>query len=303
MRVLVLGASGAIGQFLLPRLTDAGHEVLAASRRARAARPLAGPMADATAGVCWSVLDLHADGRTAAQWPGHADAVLSAGPLDLAWRWLQSSPLRPPRVIAFGSTSVHSKRDSVDPAERAVAARLQAAERGLSEWASQIGSALTVLRPTLVYGAGLDRSLSRLAALGARLGWVPIPTRANGLRQPVHADDLAAAAVAALHLPHTPHAGYDLPGGETLSYRDMVARVLDCLQPRPRLIDVPLPLLRAGLGVAHLAGRLRDAHTAILLRTRTDLVFDAAPALADLDYRPRMFTVTAAMLSAPPAGH
>src|SRR5688500_3370512 len=35
MRIIVIGATGHIGTFLIPRLVDAGHEVIAASRGAR----------------------------------------------------------------------------------------------------------------------------------------------------------------------------------------------------------------------------------------------------------------------------
>lgn len=282
--VLVLGASGAIGRFVLPRLAARGTAVLAASRR-----PLV------ASGVHWCALDLARDAPTVA--PSFS-AVLSTGPLDLAARWLAACPQAPQRVVAFSSTSAASKQASADPGERALAARLQHAESELQAWAAACGAALTILRPTLVYGAALDRNLSRLAALARRLGWIAIPRHATGLRQPVHADDLAAAAVAALALPRTSQPCYDLPGGETLPYRSMVARVLDTLTPRPRLLELPMPALRAALAAAHLAGRLPDLTTATLHRTRQDLVFDATPAARDLAWEPRPFTVTRDMLDA-----
>jgi hypothetical protein len=54
----------------------------------------------------------------------------------------------------------------------------------------------TILRPTLIYGAGIDRSITPIVQRALRLRLFPIPL-AGGLRQPVHADDIARAVVAA----------------------------------------------------------------------------------------------------------
>jgi nucleoside-diphosphate-sugar epimerase len=57
---------------------------------------------------------------------------------------------------------------------------------------------LTLLRPTLIYGCGLDQNISRLARIIRLCRCMLVAGQARGLRQPVHADDLAALAVAAL---------------------------------------------------------------------------------------------------------
>ncbi|PPT43957.1 nucleoside-diphosphate sugar epimerase, partial [Xanthomonas arboricola] len=53
--------------------------------------------------------------------------------------------------------------------------------------------AATVLRPTLVYGAGRDRTLTQIAGLAQRTGAFVLPANATGLRQP---GDLGERAVA-----------------------------------------------------------------------------------------------------------
>ena len=90
---------------------------------------------------------------------------------------------------------------------------------------------LLLLRPTLIYGCGMDRNVSVLAGLAQRFGVVPLAGQAAGLRQPVHADDLARAAFDALGAVATHGRAYALPGGETLPYREMVARVCATLDP------------------------------------------------------------------------
>ena len=278
---LVFGGSGQIGAPLLQRLRDARWRVLAVSRTAQT------DVGDVRwlRGDCDGVDDL----------PAAVDAVLSCGPLDHFARWYASSPVECARVVAFGSTSAAVKHDSGDAHERDLAMRLRAAEDSLFANARTRGAAATVLRPTLVYGSGRDRTLSRIAALARRAGLFALPRSACGLRQPVHVDDLADAAFAALDADAAHGNAYDLPGGETLPYREMVVRVLGALQPPARLVEVPAPLFAAMLSVARATGRMHGFGDAALARMREDLVFDSAPARRDFGYAPRMFAPTAEM--------
>jgi nucleoside-diphosphate-sugar epimerase len=278
---LVFGGSGQIGMPLLDRLQDAGWRVFAVSRGRHADVP----------GVQWLQGDLaRCDGL-----PRAVDAIFSCGPLDQFARWYAASTIEAPRVLAFGSTSVEVKCDSVDPAERDLAQRLREGERGVFAAAAVRGAQATLLRPTLVYGAGRDQTLTRIAGLARQWGRFVLPRNARGLRQPVHVDDLAAAAMAALDAPAAHGRAYALPGGETLPYREMVARTLGALRPPPRLLEVPSPLFAAALFGARALGRDGGFGDAALARMREDLVFDAASARDDFGYAPRPFRPTAGM--------
>lgn len=282
-RALVFGASGQIGRPLLARLQRGGWDVVAVSRTVHADAP----------GVHWVQGGFPGiDGL-----PRGVDALVSCGPLDGFAAWHAMHDLGAACVVAFGSTSVHVKADSADAGERDVAARLLAGERSVLAAADARGARAVVLRPTLVYGSGSDRTLSRIAALARRWGRFVLPRDANGLRQPVHVEDLAGAAFAALQAPAARDA-FDLPGGEALPYRDMVCRVLATLQPPPRLHEVPAPLFAAAVGLARASGRLGGFGDAAIGRLRQDLVFDATPARDVLGYSPRPFHPTAAMFSA-----
>ncbi|MDQ3268894.1 MAG: nucleoside-diphosphate sugar epimerase, partial [Pseudomonadota bacterium] len=224
---LIFGGSGQIGAPLLQRLLASGWQVTALSRQARRADP----------GLQW----LHGDLGALPPLPARVDAIFSCGPLDAFARWYSDSRIDAARVIAFGSTSVQAKRESRDPRELDLVARLRGGEAALLSAARLRGAAATLLRPTLVYGAGRDATLSRIASLARRYRCFPLPRGACGLRQPVHVDDLAEAAWQAIDAAPAFGRGYDLPGGETLSYREMVARVLSVLHPVPRLIELPAP--------------------------------------------------------------
>ncbi|MEZ0470878.1 NAD-dependent epimerase/dehydratase family protein [Luteimonas salinilitoris] len=283
---LVFGGSGQIGAALVGRLRASGWEVVALSRK---------PPADG-AGLRW----LCGEFAALPALPGACDAVFSCGPLDLFSLWHAQARIDCPRVIAFGSTSMETKHAAADPDERALAQRLREAEARIFEVAAARGTRATLLRPTLIYGAGRDCNLSRIVALAARTGFFLLPRGARGLRQPVHVDDLAAAALAAFDQPASVGRGYALPGGETLPYRDMVARTLAALTPPPRLLELPSPLFRLALSAAHAGGRLRGLPPGAVARMREDLVFDAAPARRDLGYAPRPFAPRAEMFVAGP---
>lgn len=281
---LVFGASGQIGAALCERLRDDGWRLTALSRMSRPSNP----------GCDW----LQGEFAELPALPRQVDALFSCGPLDLFSHWFAVAGIAAGHVVAFGSTSAQAKRDSPDPAERELAARLQSSEQRILVAAAERGSAATLLRPTLVYGAARDRTLSRIAELARRYGRLVLPSNAVGARQPVHVDDLAAAAQAVLA---SPYAGqrYDLPGGESLAYLEMVQRVLSCLSPQPRLYRVPPPVFAGLLGVARRVGIASDFSPAAVARLRYDLAFDAAPARRDLGYAPRAFQPVASMFGTP----
>ena len=293
-RALVFGGSGQIGDALLPLLREAGCEVVAVSRQSRADRD----------GLRWIVGALD---ESLALPAGDFDAVFSLGPLDAFARWLDHAGAIASRVIAFGSTSVHTKSGSTDPAERDLAQRLRLAEDTLLALGEREKIGVTILRPTLIYGRGRDRTLTRIAALARRWRMFALPRNATGLRQPVHADDLARAAWDCANAPQSvePAPGsiqgraYDLSGGETLRFDEMVARTLACLPEHPRLLRLPSPWFRAAIGTARAFGIADAINPAMLARLDADLVFDAAAARRDFGYEPREFAPAAAMFAPP----
>lgn len=284
--VLVLGASGAIGRPFVPRLLAAGHDVIALSRTVRAAR---------VARLRWVQADIHAPAPALPR----VDAIFSLGPLDGLAAWLATlGGGADARLIAFGSMSLLAKRDSIDPAERVLAARLAAAEQALVDAAASRCMAWTLFRPTLIYGSGLDRSLSPLARFGRRWRVFPRLPAATGLRQPVHAEDLAEACLAAWATPASHGRTYALGGGERLPFADMLERVRGSLGVCT--LGVPLPLAgAAALARGARALGLPAPGAGAFARLRENLVADDGPARRDLGWSPRGFDPGPSTWSAP----
>jgi uncharacterized protein YbjT (DUF2867 family) len=278
MTVLVFGGSSQIGHFLLPRLLATGEPVLALSRTPRPSQ----------AGVTWLAGALPTDVPTLPP----VSAIVSFGPLQGFAEWLTHVDLTDaPRIVAVSSMSAETKRDSRVPAERGISQQLRDGENALAVACARHGCAWTVLRPTLVYGAGLDKSLTPIARRAMRLRLFPLPS-ADGLRQPVHADDIAQAVLAALDCPVS--AGRILPigGGERLSAREMFARVRRSLTRSTVPLPLPAWLLRLG---QHALPPLRGP----LSRLRADLVADNSELQRLLGISPRPFRVDATMWTPP----
>lgn len=273
--VIVLGATSLIGRFLIPGMATAGIVVTAVSRAAR--------VEEGEGPVRWIAVDL---ARPAAFPP--AATVLSLSPI-----WLLPAILPAlrtagmDRLVAVSSTSIVTKQASRDPGERAVARRLAEAEAAVTDFCEAEGLAWTILRPTMIYAEGQDGNVSRLAGLIRRFGFLPLAGEGGGLRQPVHAEDLAWAVVAAAATQAAKGRIYDLPGGETLTYRVMAERIFEGLGRPPRIVTVPEGLWRLGLRLT--SPVLPGVTTAMGDRMSEDLVFDPEPAARDFGWAPRSF--------------
>jgi hypothetical protein len=244
--LLVLGATTVSGAALLEQ--SQGRAVLVAGRR----RPQGWP------GDAFVACDLEAN-PPAALPPLPAGCVLvSFAPIwqlaPFLARWLAApGPAPIAAVVACSSSSARTKRFAANRADQQLVERLRQAEASLMASAGEAAIPCQILRPTLIYGqAGghSDQNLSRLIGLMGRLPLLPLPAH-TGLRQPIHAGQLAAAA---LHLADhaADHAGavpspLEIGGDEVLSYTAMLQRLqatvrrLDPGHPAGRCRLLPVP--------------------------------------------------------------
>jgi len=274
--VLLTGASSQVGVFLIPRLVHEGFQVFAVSRKGK---PQAYPDFEQV------------------EWLSESDAMqlspacrylLSAGPMELAQKFLGSARQLQAAVV-FSSSSVETKQKSGNLAERSQIDDMLAIESQLQRTADNDGIKLVILRPTLIYGCGLDTNISRLARWIRRFGFMPVNGRAAGLRQPVHADDLAQLAITAMLSKEALPQVLPLCGGSTLSYSDMVARIFVALEKPVRLVHLPQWLFVLLAGAAGAFKITAGINGEMIKRQAVDLVFDDRQARQLLNYKPRPF--------------
>ena len=152
------------------------------------------------------------------------------------------------------------------------------------EQAAGARSTTVILRPSMIYGPGNDRNLSRLATWLRRCRWLPV-IGADGLHQPVHVDDVVDAIVNAL--PGTACGIYSIAGPEAISYAELVETVGDVIGVKPRVIRSPS---RLTVGMARIWHGLRlpaPVSVAQIRRLLEDKQYDIEPARRDLDFSPR----------------
>jgi nucleoside-diphosphate-sugar epimerase len=276
-QVILLGATGQIGIFTIPRLLAAGFEVMAVSRQAKP-----GWYPDFE-NVHWVRPEALHSGVMA-----DAGRLISAGPINVATDIVEQCR-HLERAVVFSTSSVFSKLESHDRKEKKSMQKIVMDEARLSAACESHGITLSLFRPTLIYGCGLDSNVSWLARWIRKFGFMPVAGEAKGLRQPVHADDLAQAAVTTLASESALALDVPLCGGSMLSFREMVEKIFDALDRPARIVRLPGGLFTALTYLGRLHPRLSGVRPEMVRREARDLVFDDTTPRKVLGYSPRPF--------------
>ncbi|MES9964654.1 MAG: NAD-dependent epimerase/dehydratase family protein [Candidatus Sedimenticola sp. 20ELBAFRAG] len=279
----VIGASSLIGGLLLSKLSSSGLSVHAFTR---------GVPAESEEGINWRRLGENYSQNEfshSSEDAGIRDWVCVAPiwVLQEHFPLLEANGVR--RVVVLSSTSRFTKECSSHSMERETADRLTQSEHVLQAWAEANSVEWIILRPTLIYGQGRDKNIAEIARFIRRFGFFPLFGAATGLREPVHADDVAEACLSALLNTDIRDRAYNLSGGERLPYRDMVARVFSAMKRKERVLKVPLWVFRIMVSLLRLVPRYRHWSVAMAERMNQDLVFDHIDAARDFGFSPRRF--------------
>ncbi len=279
----VLGASSLVGTCILKALAKTGSNVVAFSRVAHA---------HTDSRLVWEQLhnkthttsSNHSSGSLIENW-------ICAAPIWVLSEYLSMLELRgAKRIVAISSTSVLTKEKSSAPDELETVTKLAKAEQELQLWCKAKGIEWIILRPTLIYGYGMDKNITVIVRFIRRFKFFPVFGKAQGMRQPLHADDLAELCTRAMQAYESKNKLYTVTGGEILSYKDMILRIFACLKQRPILVSVPLWLFSIAV---KLAPRYHRWTVSMAERMNQDHQFDCSAAMHDFNFQPRPFVLTA----------
>lgn len=242
MNVLVLGGSGFIGRALCEELQRAGHSATVPTRRDRQWRGLA-PLPAVTV-VKGDVLG--EAGLLERLLPGHDAvvnliAILQGSAADFERVQVQW-PHRLGKACLSGGVPrlIHVSALGVEAGERSGSLYLHAKARGEATLRAMDGLKLTVLRPSVVFGAH-DSFLNLFASLQRVLPVMALGG-ANAQLQPVWVGDVAAALRRCLEWDDTIGHSYELAGPEVKTLRELVryaGQVAGCARP---ILPLPGPL-------------------------------------------------------------
>lgn len=279
-QVGVLGATSLAGECILRQLVQSGWHVNAFSRHA---------VMHNHPQITWKQINS----------PHTADFDSKDNPIPY---WLCAAPIwvlpeyfdlllgyGAQRVVVLSSTSRFTKEISSDPLEKKIVQRLIESEDKVQTWATAHRIDWIILRPTLIYGYGRDKNISEITQIIRRFGFFPLFGPAQGLRQPIHVEDVALACCRALDTLNLANRSYNLTGGEVLSFREMVRRVFEAQNLPPRMFTVPLWLFKTALWGLKWLPRYRHWTPAMAERMNQDLKFDSSEAQRDLNLAPRSF--------------
>jgi len=287
-RIGVIGATSIVGESLLPLLVEKGYDVVAFSRRVSAEAQTKKP------NITWRLLQEKElpKSEKIAKWiilapiwvlPQHFSLLLLCGAK---------------HIVALSSTSRFTKELSTDREEKELADKLKQGEEVFISWAAQNNVQWTILRPTLIYGLGRDKNISVIARFIRRFSFFPLVGEAKGLRQPVHARDVALVCIAALSTEQSFNRSYNISGGETLTYRRMVEKVFESLGKKHHFVILPLWFFRAGIFILRFLPPFRRWSPAMAERMNQNLVFDHHEATNDFGFAPRKFELDKEDISA-----
>jgi NADH dehydrogenase len=119
----------------------------------------------------------------------------------------------------------------------------------------------TIFRPSVIFGPD-DEFINTLANLVRRAPVIPVVGDGTAKFQPVSVDQVAKAIVRALDDPTTIGQRYDLGGGTTYTYEQMIDLLATKLKVRKRKVHVPVGVMRPVVSLSKvLPERLRPPVT------------------------------------------
>ncbi|HEX8650334.1 MAG TPA: NAD-dependent epimerase/dehydratase family protein [Pyrinomonadaceae bacterium] len=275
MRVLVTGATGFTGSYVVPLLLQQGAHVRCLVRATSDTSRLPVDQVELAVGDLSDQSSLRRALRgtdalvnIASLGFGHAPNIVNA-----------TVAAGVQRAIFISTTAIFTTLDASSKSVRLAAEQSIAAS----------GLRYTILRPTMIYGSSRDRNVCRLIRHLQRWPVIPVFGRGEHLQQPVYVEDLAAAVVQSLQTEKAIGRSYNVAGAEPLTYNRIIDTICEALGRRVRKVHLPVAPLVTALGALERFPVRLPIKAEQILRLNEDKAFDSHEAIEDFGYRPRPF--------------
>ena len=297
--ILVTGANGLVGTHVVRQLLARGRDVACAVRDTAAGAMLTqarritavgvvGPATDWSAALDGVSCVVHLAARTHVLRETAADPLAEYRGINVAAteHLARAAAARGVKRLVFassvkvngegGGTPPYREEDAPRP-EDAYGVSKWEAEQALARVAAETGLETVVLRPPLVYGAGVKGNFLRL--MRAVAAGTPLPLGAiRNRRSYIYAGNLADAIGLATGASPAGNKTYLVSDGEDLSTPDLARALAAALGVKSRIVSFPLPLLTLA---ATIAGRGAE-----ISRLAGSLQVDSSRIRRELDWRP-----------------
>lgn len=275
MKVLVTGATGFTGSYVVPLLLKQGAQVRCLVRASSNTGTLPIGQLELVKGDLddRASLELALHGtdalvNVASLGFGHAPNIVNAA---------VAAGVK--RAVFISTTAIFTTLNAPSKTVRLAA----------EETVRKSGLRYTILRPTMIYGSSRDRNMCRLIRYLRRWPVIPVFGAGEHLQQPVYVEDLAAAIVQSLLSERAVGRAYNIAGAAPLTYNRIIDIICEIMGRRVRKVHLPVaPFVSALTGLERLALRL-PVKAEQISRLNEDKAFDPAEAIEDFGYSPRSF--------------
>lgn len=273
--ILLTGATGFLGEFVLKELLDKGYEVTCFVRKTSNlnsvnklnAKYIYGELDDYMS-ICKALEGKDTLINIASLGFGHAPNIVNA-----------CKHMDVKRAIFISTTGVFTK---LNPDSKGI--RLEA-ERLIKE----SGLEYTLIRPTMIYGTPRDRNMWRLVKYLNKFRILPILGDGTYLQQPVFVKDLAVTIVKAYESAVSKRKAYNISGAKALTYNEVVDITAKALGKKVIKIHIPMKLSYHMLKVYEKISKSPKLKAEQVLRLNENKDFSHKEAEVDLGYNPLSF--------------
>ena len=242
MKILVTGATGFVGPYIVRRLVDDGHEVRVLERKPGNWRRAGLPCQDAVQGDMTDPASLRraVEGREVVVHlvaiingrPEQFERVMSQGTRDLVAAAKEAGVQRFVLMSALGASE--ETKDLVP---------YYGAKWAMEQTVRESGLEHVIMRPSFIFGrdGGALQQFLRIARLAPV---TPVVGPGTQRIQPIWADDVAAYFAAAVEKPEAANRTFEVGGPDIVTWNEFWSRLKQAAVARRPTVHVPFRLMR-----------------------------------------------------------